>query len=52
MTDPVWSSDGKTVAFYRAFGDGFQIMTIGVDGTGKRDLMESRAGRNLDPNWR
>jgi TolB protein len=50
--NPVWSIDGKQIAFYRAFGDGFHIMVINVDGTGEQDLMEGRAGRNLDPNWR
>lgn len=51
--NPVWSPDGKEIAFYRATADGgYHIWVMNIDGTGARDLMPSRPGRNLDPNWR
>ena len=49
--NPVWSPDGTQIAFYRATGDGFHIRVLGTDAT-STDLMDGRAGRNLDPNWR
>ena len=51
--NPVWSPDGKQIAFYRATEDGgYHIWVMNIDGTGVRDLMPDRPGRNLDPNWR
>jgi Tol biopolymer transport system component len=50
--NPVWSSDGTQIAFYRATGDGYHIWVMNKDGTDPHDLMPDRPGRNLDPNWR
>ncbi len=51
--NPVWSPDGRQIAFYRAStGDGYHLWVVNADGTGARDLMPTRGGRNLDPNWR
>jgi Tol biopolymer transport system component len=50
--NPVWSPDGGQIAFYRASGKGYHLWVMNKDGTGARDLMPTRPGRNLDPNWR
>jgi hypothetical protein len=49
--NPVWSPNGKQIAFYRAVRNDFHIMVINVDGKGELDLMTGRGGQNLDPNW-
>ena len=50
--NPVWSSDGARIAFYRATDGGFHIWVMNRNGSNQRDLMEGRRGRNLDPSWR
>jgi TolB protein len=54
--NPVWSPDGKQIAFYRALDPspttGFHLWLMNADGTDQQDLMPGRPGRNLDPSWR
>ena len=53
--NPVWSPDGNQIAFHRATdarGTGYQIWVMNADGTEPRNLMPTRAGKNLDANWR
>jgi Tol biopolymer transport system component len=50
--NPVWSPSGRALAFYRSSDTGFHIWIVDLETGQERDLMEGRAGRNLDPNWR
>ena len=51
--NPVWSPDGRHLAFYKATGKGgYHIWIMNPDGSSQCDLMPNRPGRNLDPNWR
>jgi dipeptidyl aminopeptidase/acylaminoacyl peptidase len=54
--NPVWSPDGKQIAFYRALEasptTGYHLWLMNADGSGQQDLMPDRPGRNLDPMWR
>ena len=50
--NPVWSPDGRQIAFHRATDDGFQIWVMNADGSDPRNLMPNRTGNNLDANWR
>jgi len=47
-SDPAWSPDGKRIAFRRGRGD---IYTIKVDGTGLRQLTDSKEANEVEPAW-
>jgi TolB protein len=51
--NPVWSPDGKEIAFFREMSAGvYHLLKINVE-TGKEDdLMPNARGQNMDPNWR
>ncbi|MGA2167955.1 MAG: Tol-Pal system beta propeller repeat protein TolB [Terracidiphilus sp.] len=46
---PVWSPDGRHIAFERTIGGHTQIWTMLADGTQQRELTHS--GNNFSPNW-
>jgi hypothetical protein len=50
--NPVWSPDGRHIAFHRASDSGFQIWVMNADGSDPHNLMPNRPGNNLDANWR
>ncbi len=49
--NPVWSPDGTQIAFFRTSPTGLHIWVTDINRT-ERDLMPTRLGDNLDPNWR
>lgn len=48
---PVWSPNGKHIAFSSARGGPFQIFTINPDGTGERQLTDGDDGSNGFTSW-
>ena len=49
-TTPVWSPDGRTIAFVRQIGDGSQVYVMNADGGAPRALTAG-AGRVAGPAW-
>jgi Tol biopolymer transport system component len=47
----VWSPDGTRIAFDRFFGRRGDILVVGADGTGLRDLTNRRRGWDEAPSW-
>lgn len=41
--EPVWSPDGKTIAFYSFAEDAFSIWTVGADGAGLTEIETGKA---------
>jgi Tol biopolymer transport system component len=49
---PQWSADGRTIYFHRSVkgsGNGFQVWSIGVDGTDPREITAGQPGTNEYP---
>jgi Tol biopolymer transport system component len=44
---PVWSPDGKQIAFTRTVGSSHQLWLVNADGTNEHMI----AGKGTDPNW-
>ena len=51
--NPVWSPDGKEIAFFRAMSTGvYHLWKINLETGTEDDLMPKALGQNMDPNWR
>ncbi len=48
---PVWSPDGKRIAFYSSRGGRYEVWTIQADGSGLQQLTYHGAGSVLYPRW-
>ena len=46
--NPVWSPDGRQIAFHRGEPESYHIRVMSSEGGPSVDLMEDRPGSNLD----